>query len=134
MTTLAITNWSIGLMVINFIFGNPLIGENTSNRSAKPATSKTEAKEGKGCPINLNIPIDYSNNGRRLTTWRRVATSATESTSNTWQQGAGSGGCQTGTRICRAQFEDGYDPNNYDYSTNLNAVVNLLEDDGYRPN
>jgi hypothetical protein len=64
--------------------------------------------------------------------WRRIATSATKETSNSWVQGAPTGSCLAAMKICQATFPDAYDPNSHTYDDNVaNATDTTL---GYRPN
>ncbi|OOQ61931.1 MULTISPECIES: DUF6520 family protein [Mucilaginibacter] len=65
--------------------------------------------------------------------WRRIATSSTRETSNSWMQGSGSGNCVSATKICTASFADGYDPNQHtlqENTDNAEGTVNL----GYKAN
>lgn len=92
--------------------------------------NKEKSTENSGCEI-LN-PVKYSKNGKRVVTWRRIATTATANTSNNWASGPGSGACSESSRICTAQFEDGYDPNDHDYATNLDEAITFVN--GFKTN
>lgn len=64
--------------------------------------------------------------------WRRIATSTTKETSNSWVQGQPTVSCLSATKICVASFPDAYNPNEHSYEDNAANASDVTL--GYRTN
>jgi hypothetical protein len=66
-------------------------------------------------------------------TWTRTGTVASPN-GNTWVQSNLSGSCATATRICKATFVSGYNPNSNTYTDNADNATSIIADAGYHTN